>query len=294
MNFSFMAFAAKASTGEKNFKKYIGVAACKVIAVNPSKSELETIYGTSQDNDPNYVGVNKETGAPTVRLDFFLQTIPERCNGIDAISRVSFFLEKSKIIGSKSGKIQVIDGYGRNAWATPEEVASHTIPEYTNGPADIDKNFWPAYVGQIQLLDFLRALMGVENARVKKGDNWVPNPNMSACESVLEKIDDYFKGDVSELRGIVGLQPNNIVRTLWGIRDKDGKEYQTVYNEHFQKAGASNPDSFEKNVNNRKAAGAYATTTFEYCILKEYSVSPTNINDLPEGTPNPADNFFND
>ena len=291
MNFAFMAFASKASTGEANFKRYIGIAPVKVLAVNPSKEELEKIYGTAQNNDPNYLGVNKETNARTARIDFILQTVPERCNGIEAISKVSFFLEKSNIVGSQSGKIQVIDKYGQSAWATKEELANHTVPQYTNGPANIDKDYWPAYVGQIQLLDFLRALMGVENARNYQNGEWVVNKNLANCESVLEKIDNYFQGDFSELREIINLQPSNVVRTLWGIRDKDGKEYQVVYNEYFQKAGATTSNGFEKHVNNRKTAGAYPTTTFEFCNLREYKVTPTDMEDLPPA--NPADNFFN-
>ena len=294
MNFSFMAFSAKASTGEKNFKKYIGIAACKVIAVNPSKSELEAIYGTPQENDPNYLGVNKETNAPTVRIDFFLQTVPERCNGIEAISRVSFFLEKSKIVGSQSGKIQVIDRYAQSAWATEAELTNHIVPQYANGPASIDKDYWPAYVGQIQMLDFLKAYLGVSNARVYKNGVWTMNQNLSDCEAKLEHVDDYFKGDFSELKFLVGVQPSNSLRTLWGIREKDGKEYQVVYNEYFQKAGSTSNDGFEKNVTNRKSAGAYPTTKFEFCTLHEYVVAPTDLNDLPPEVPsNPADNFFN-
>lgn len=291
MNFSFFAFASKASTGEANFKKYIGIAPCRVVAVNPTKRELEEIYHNTQDNEPNYLGVNKETGAPTARIDVILKTVPERCGGIDALGRVSFFLEKSKVVGSQSGKIQVIDSYGQSAWATQEELANHTIPQYTNGPANIDKNFWPVYVGQIQLLEFLRALMGVENPRIYRNGEWVANKDLTNCESVLDKIDDYFRGDFSELREIVNLQPSNVVRTLWGIRDKDGKEYQTIYNEHFQKAGANTSNSFEKHVAGRKASGAYPTTTFAYCNLKEYKVEPTELEDLP--APDPADNFFN-
>lgn len=293
MNFNFFAFASKASTGEANFKKYIGIANCRVIAVNPTKKELEEIYGNPRDNEPVYLGVNKETNAPTARIEFILETVPEKCNGISAKTSLNFFLEKSKIVGSQSGKIQVIDRYAQNAWATEAELASHTIPQYTNGPANIDKDYWPAYIGQIQLLDFLKAYLGVSNARVFKNGVWTANQNLSDCEAKLEHIDDYFKGDFSELKFLIGVQPSNSVRTLWGVRDKDGKEYQVVYNEYFQKAGSTSNDGFEKNVTNRKNAGAYPTTTFDFTILHDYTVSPTNIDDLPVES-NPADNFFND
>ena len=289
MNFNFFAFSSKASTGETNFKNYTGIASCKVLAVNPTKKELEEIYGP-QDKEPVYLGVNKDSGAKTARIEFILKTIPEKCNGIETIGRLNFFLENSKIIGSQSGKIQVIDKYGRNAWATQEELANHIIPQYSNGPADIDKNYWPAHVGEIQLIDFLKALLGVANTRIMRNNEWITNPNLADCEASLAYIENYFNGDFSELKELLNLQPSNVVRTLWGVREKDGKTYQTIYNEYFQKAGATTNNSFEKHVNNRKAVGAYPTTYFSFNALEEYRVTPTPIEDMPA---DPADNFFN-
>lgn len=292
-NFNFMAFSAKSSTGESNFKRYIGVAPVKVLAVNPTKSELEQIYGTPQENEPTYLGKDEKSGAATARIDFIVKTVAEKC-GIDTISRVSFFLQNQPLVGSKSGKTQVIDKYGRTAWATQEELANHTIPQYSNGAADIANNYRAAFVGEEQLITFLKAWLGVKNPfSFDKNGNRLPAKDLSDCEAYLEHIKDYFNGDYSELKELCTYVPENIVRVLFGIRNAGDNQYQTIFNEYFQKAGASNNNSFEKKVNERKEAGAYSTTEFEFCDLKEYNpAAPTVIDDLPES--NPADNFFND
>ena len=51
MNFAFMAFAnGKESTEGASIKRYIGVAPVYVLAVNPTKAELEQIYDTTLEN----------------------------------------------------------------------------------------------------------------------------------------------------------------------------------------------------------------------------------------------------
>ena len=53
----FMAVAkGKVSSEGGDIKRYIGVAPVFVLAVNPTKSKLEEIYGTTIENDPVYVG----------------------------------------------------------------------------------------------------------------------------------------------------------------------------------------------------------------------------------------------
>ena len=46
----------KLVSGETSIKRYIGVAAAKVIAVNPTKDELNKIYNSNIDKDPVYFG----------------------------------------------------------------------------------------------------------------------------------------------------------------------------------------------------------------------------------------------
>lgn len=55
--FNFMAVAAgRESTEGSAVKRYIGVAPVFVLTVNPSKEELEKIYGVEIEKDPEYLG----------------------------------------------------------------------------------------------------------------------------------------------------------------------------------------------------------------------------------------------
>ena len=98
-NFAFMAFAAgKVSTEGNAVKRYVGVAPVFVLSVNPSKAELEKLYNTQLENDPEYLG-EVEVGedkhkVQNVRLDFIVKTDAEKCGGIEFITKVAFFLRK--------------------------------------------------------------------------------------------------------------------------------------------------------------------------------------------------------
>ena len=48
------------SSEATEYKKYIGIAGCKVVAFNPSKEELSNLYGREITKDPEYYGVMKE------------------------------------------------------------------------------------------------------------------------------------------------------------------------------------------------------------------------------------------
>ena len=71
-NYSFMAFSAGKESSEGGVvKRYIGIAPVTVIATNPTKSELETIYGTTLEKDVEYTGVQESNGksVPFARID---------------------------------------------------------------------------------------------------------------------------------------------------------------------------------------------------------------------------------
>ena len=87
-NFAFMAFASgKESIDGNTVKRYTGVAPVFVLAINPDKAELEKLYNTQLENDPEYlgeieVGENKHK-VQSVRLDFIVKTDAEKCGGIE-------------------------------------------------------------------------------------------------------------------------------------------------------------------------------------------------------------------
>ena len=291
----FMAVAKGKSTDTAEYKRYIGVAPVFINAVNPTKKELEGFYNTTIDNEPKYLGeveVNDKK-ISNVRIDFIVTT-DETAVGTALRTKVSFFIRNEYRYNRDRTKVQVIDKYGRTAWVTIEQAKNHEIPTYSNGPANLDKDYRPLYYGEEQLTEFIRAYLGILPVMKYVDNTWVMREHPEEYEIRLDKIANYFKNDFSELKEIITYQPNNKVKVLFGVRTTDdNKMYQTVFTDMFLKNSNSDYTKLAKTVQERKDAGAYSTTDFEVCDLKEYVVKPTEIaetpsvveDDLPMGNP---------
>lgn len=294
-----MAFACgKESTEGNAIKRYVGVAPVFILSVNPNKEQLEKLYNTQLENAPEYIG-EVEVGedkhkVQNVRIDFIVKTDAEKCGGIEFITKVAFFIRKECRYNRDQTKVQVIDKYGRTAWVTIEQAKAHEIPVYSNGqPANIDKDYRPAFHGEEELTNFLKAYLNIPNVMKYVNEKWVMVDKSADCEARLEKIADYFKGDFSELRSAIQLQPTNKVKVLFGVRTTDdNKQYQAVYNQMFLKNNITDYSRLDKDLQERKAAGAYPTTEFSVGDLKEYNVEATDFSNT-SGDNNPfppADN----
>lgn len=286
------------SSETTEFKRYIGVAPVNILAVNPNKGELESIYGNTVENDPIYLNEVEVDGKKVkqIRIDFIVKTDGEKVkdaegNPINCITRVSFFIRDTPRFNNAKDKVQVIDKYGRTAWVTMEEYKNHSMPSYIKDGFRLDKNYRSAFWGEPELVSFIKAFLIIGNPEKWK-DNTVVGliDNPKNCEVMFDNIKTWFTGDVSEVKGAVNLQPNNQVRVLFGIRTtEDNRQYQSVYTQMFIPMNASKKNAFaklEKEVKDRKNAGAYPTTEFEVCDLKEYKITPTDFStpvqdDLP-------------
>ena len=101
---------------------------------------------------------------------------------------------------------------------------------------------------------------------------------LADSEAQLEHIEDYFRGDFSELRTIIGYQPNNKVKVLFGVRNTDdNKQYQTVYTRMFLKNGVSDYSKLDKDVKQTQETGALSTSEFDCTELHEYVVESTTF-----------------
>ena len=283
VDFTFMAFSKGMESKESNkIARYIGVGSVFVLTVNPNKAELEKLYNTQLENDPEYlseieVGEDKHK-VQNVRLDFIVKTDADRCSGIEFTTKVAFFIRKEYRYNRDQTKVQVIDKYGRTAWVTIEQAKAHEIPVYKNGPANIDKDYRPAYHGEEELTKFIKAYLNIPNVMKYVNNTWVMVDNPEDCEARLEHIENYFKGDFKELRDVIALQPNNKVKVLFGVRTTDdNKQYQAVYNQMFLRNITTDYSKLDADLQERKAAGAYPTTEFTVGELKEYNVEATDF-----------------
>ena len=197
-------------------------------------------------------------------------------------TKISFFLNNSPRFNSETTKVQVINKYGETTWLFLEDAKNGIVPDSLSWfePAD----FRPAFIGEEELTSFIKAYLGIPQKSYRKSDGTIVElPNKAEAEARLDSIKDYFNGNITELKNVVALQPNNKVKCLFGVKASDsGKEYQTVYTQKFLKNNMTNYDKLEKEVIDRKNNGAFPTSTFEVCELKEFVVENNIPNDLPE------------
>ena len=282
------------STEGAQFKRYIGVGAAYVKGVNLTKAESEKFFGRELTEEPVYVGKN-DAGTPFVRVSFALEIDKEKHPDVDLKTSLNFFIRREPRANRDNTKKQVIDIYGRTAWATQAEIDAKEIPTYSNGKkANISPKYRVAYNGEEDLIKFLIAYLNIPAPSNYVNGEWKDKSaeELKDCEAFLENVEKYFTGDVSELKQIISYQPLNKVKICFGVRkSNDGKEYQNCYIRMFLKNSSTNYERLAKDIREAKDAGAYSTTEFDTADLHEYVVTPTDfsapavhpVDDLPFG-----------
>lgn len=295
-NYLFMAFASgRETTDSQEIKRYIGVAPVFVLAVNPTKDELEKIYNNTSDNAPEYLSKTEVNGKEVeqVRIDFIVQTNTERSNGIDLKTKLSFFLTNMPKYNRDGSKVQVINKYGETTWLSIEDAKNKVIPSNLSWfeAADIR----PAYIGEAELTIFIKKYLNIPNKSYRKSNGeLVELENKADAEARLDCISNYFKGDFSELKTIASLLPNNEIKCMFGVRTTDdGKMYQAVYSHEFVKNNVTDYSKLDEDLQNRKQNGAYPTTEFSICDLKEYTVESTTFTPNDQEMPDMTSPWFN-
>lgn len=278
----------------QEFKRYIGVAPVFIKAINPTKEEHEALFNTTLEEAPNYL--SKVTDAngneyDNARVSVVFRPDEEKIGFEMPLVTMALFIQNRAKVGTTSGKIQVIDKYGRTAWATKEDIATHAIPMYANGLADIDKDYRPAYVGEEELMEFVKAFLCIPS--VTTWDNnlkkVVPNTAVKPeeCECRFDNLANIFKGDFSEIKEALGFQPTNKVKVLLGVRTdvQTGRLYQAVYTRKFLRNAATNFNSLDKEIqemlNNAAETGRTVNTQYEVVPVHEYTVEATQFTSTP-------------
>ena len=290
-----------ASKEAQEFKRYIGVCPVFVKAVNPNKAEHEKLFNTTLEEAPVYVQDKEDNNGNSyknVRISLVLQPDVEKIGFEMPLVTMPLFITNQKQFGANSGKYKVVDKYGRFAWATEEEISAKEIPTYSNGKkADVSNDYRIAYVGEEDLTNFIRVFLCIPS--ITKWDNnekcMVPNtdvkPEECECRLDVESIEKFFKGDFSEIKEILGFQPNNKIKVCLGVRTdmNSGKLFQSVYTKKFMSNASTNYNSLDKAL---QADIAYASehgkalnTEYSAEAVHEYSVTPTTFSVPSEAAP---------
>ena len=272
------------SKEQAEFSRYIGVASSYVLAVNPDKQTLDKLMGYESANAPEYV-VDGDNGKE-VRIHFIVKTDAEANNGIEITNRLMFTLRNAPAYNRDETKVQVIDRFGNTTWAPVEDAKEGKALRAGNGnPLKVDSKYRMACVGEADLVTFLKKYLCVQDAFTYQNGTWMLKPNPEEYVFGLEHIKDYFKGDFSELRDALKLQPNNKVKLLYGVRtaetENGTRQYQAVCSRgEFILPNNANEKALlklAKDLGNAKAAGSYATTEFKVQPLEEYKVEATDL-----------------
>lgn len=265
-----------------DIKKYIGVASVNVLALNPNNEKLRK-YGWSIPEDapePTYVTTDSE-GKKSARVRFLvqIQELEEK-----PIVAMDFWIREDVQFNRDKTKCKIIDKYGRTAFGTKDEVKSKSIPQYSNGPAQISPDYKFCHVGEEELVSFLMKYLNITPlttfSRLK--NEFVPTTNPGIL--TIDHWDWLMKGKMDELAGYIAMQPSNRVKVVFGIRNtEDNKSYQTFLNGTFLSNGSFVNKVSGEYAQARKAIDRWAEyhtngmTTFSAEPIKEWSVSATQV-----------------
>ena len=272
-------FGKQVEVGEGMQRKlYAGAENFKVVAVNPTKAELEVLYGREINFDPEYIGTTKvsdsdgEREVPQIRLDFYLS------NEEDTVTTKLQFYVGDTHHKSQTGKYKVINSFGRDTWLDQDAIKSKQVPDnmswYSADGVKVAKR------GEVELISFLVNLLNLPFNLDKVSD-------VSEAYAKIDKDEwvKIFNGDVSLLRSVVG-STNNKVGVLLGVKTKgDGKLVQASYNRHTLRQyviAGTRKDKFKyilKDLDEAVAAGAFGNVNFgeRDLILREFEITPTEV-----------------
>lgn len=282
------------SVEAQEFKRYIGVAPMFIESINPNKTEHETLFNTTLEEAPVYVGTksdNEGNEFQTARISVVFKPDTEKIGFDMPLITMALFLENRPRYNSDKTKIQVIDKYGNTAWPSIAEAEAHAVilknKKGEDYNSNLDKDYRPCYVGEEDLMNFVKTYLNIPNKLTydKDSNTWVPNPKVKAeeCECRFDNLAAVFKGDFSEIKEALGFQPTNKIKVLLGVRTdvNSGKLYQSVYTKKFLSNAATNYSSLDKEIQemvaNAMANGKTISTEYDVTAVHEYVVTPTSF-----------------
>lgn len=275
--------AKGASTNAANvMRRFKGIAAVSVLAVNPNKEALEKFYSTENNSvtlekEPTYYNV--DDGIQTARINFLVQIDPNLVEGQDIKFSVSYFLKNQIKYNKDSTKVQLINAFGETAWVSVEDAKTGKLPDNmkwfdTTGAR-------PALIGEEDLVRFIKALCGIPNKSYSKDGKVITIPDVTQAYCQLDDIKKYFNGNIDELTSVVeAWKDKNKIKLLLGAKvTADNRVFQDVFIQMPLKFSTRNFNPLFKEVASNKDSGRYPNTDFgvEPYPFMEHSLESTSF-----------------
>lgn len=297
----FMAFGAGVDTNKvADFnKRFIGVGEFEIAGVNANAKAIAAFYGSELRDEPTYHGTfTKEDGkeVQTASIEFLLNTKEgSKFNGSHSLkTRLRFSLYKEYKYNRDNTKIACINQYGKCAYLSVDDLKNNKIADNMAWFATSAKDVRPAFKGEEELTEFLRAYINVPNKSYKNRETgmWEDIDDLSKAECRLEHVTDFFKGNSKEVRSTIAMRPDNSVLAVVGVKEVDTKIYQDIFNKLFMKARSSREAlvMFEKKIEEVQGYGAFPNTVFSTEDLHVYEIEASNVEGLARDGVNPITN----
>lgn len=277
-----------------DFRKYIGVASINVLAINPNNDKLRKFGWNIPEgaDEPVYVSTkNDVNGNPvkSARVRFLVQICDLDEKPIVALD---FWCRPSLNVNKTGDKCEIIDGFGRTAWATREEIKAKKIPVYSNGvEANISAPYKLCHVGEDLIVNFLLKYLNVTPLQIfdRAKQAWVQSKKPGKL--TIDNWEAICDGDITELAEYCSYQPDNRVKVVLGLRStEDNKTYQTFLNTGYIGNGAL-PD---KNTGEYASARRLIDKFYESHADSVYSFTATPVKEWKETATEVKDNSLFD
>lgn len=282
-NLVLMAIAAGKPVNEAaSFPLYTGVLSGKIISINPNKKELEAIYGHPFEKEPEYLGVDPQTGIKRLRIDLIVKTIPEKCNGVDTIVRISTWVSEATQYNADKTKVKVINPYGQTAWLTKEEYKEKRLPEGIPASMFVMEDPRPCLIGEERLSRIIQAAVNIPRVVADFSTGELIKDKASA-QCRLDSLKEIFKGNFAELRSILPVM--KVFKMGAGVRTTDdNRTYQDWFLDYPMKGGVRDMKFYETALKRAKDNGAYPHTDFGEAPFEfqEYKPIPTDLKKVEE------------
>lgn len=242
-----------------DFKKvlYTGIGKIKVAAINPSLEELKAI-GVNFKTEPVYVGQD--------RCKVVVWTHNEQMGYVQN----TFWINVPTPFST--GSWQFIDKYGKNQIRQRAEDLNPTYESNGQTFTSIDvASARKAYGGEINLTEFVKNWADVQKDRATG----------EAGQCRLDTMDKIVRGDVTELKSILGVCKDHEVFINFGVREG---QYQDFYPKAFARGWSKEPtailNAMKKETSLKSYFGEYPYSFQEY-IGAGATVAATTSGDLP-------------
>ena len=260
---------------ESTNTKYVGFTNVKVVAVNPTRTELNKLLGkddADDDKEIDYMSEDKD-GNKRARVTFVLQS-----EELDKYFFHSVNITDKVRMNNNGDKTQYVNSVCGTAWAEDEDGLVSWFKSFEDRKTKEElgpKEYRPALVGEEELVTIIRSWLG----RL----DWFDTDT-----SVMVNTEKLFNDDFSELQGLVNGGDEGFdseFTVLLGVRTDESdktKQYQQVFGKAFLPSGFLNyikkgfkfPSKGSTEMWNRfqKAAeGEYGFSSyFELAPAKEY------------------------